>query len=47
MTRAWVLDEELKPIIREQLEEELSSNEPEEQVKNRVRRLVREELDIQ
>ena len=30
----------------EQLEDELSGNEPIEQVKNRVRRLVRDELEI-
>jgi hypothetical protein len=36
----------LNRAIREQLENELSGNEPTEQVRSRVRSLVRQELDI-
>ena len=42
----WTLEQEIKQPIRERLEDELSGNEPEEQVRNRVRRLVREELGL-
>ena len=42
----WTLEQDLKPAIRKQLAEELSGSEPEEQVKGRVRRLVREELEL-
>jgi len=40
------LCEELKPAIREALEEELEGDEPREEVVKRVRHLVREELDL-
>jgi len=42
----WSLSEELKPAIREALEEELEGDEPREEVVKRVRRLVRQELDL-
>ncbi|MBI3695329.1 MAG: hypothetical protein HY238_10905 [Acidobacteria bacterium] len=43
---AWTLDDELKPTIREALEEELEGDESAEQVAGLVRRLVREELRL-
>ena len=43
---AWSLAEELKPAIREALEEELEGDESKEEVVKRVRRLVRQELDL-
>jgi hypothetical protein len=42
----WALEAQLKPVVREQLEVELHGDEPLDQVQERVRRLVREELDI-
>jgi hypothetical protein len=42
----WSLSEELKPAIREALEEELEGDEPREEVVKRVRCLVRQELDL-
>lgn len=42
----WSLSEELKPAIREALEEELEGDEPREEVVKRVRHLVRQELDL-
>jgi hypothetical protein len=42
----WSLTEKLKPAIREALEEELEGDEPREEVVKRVRRLVRQELDL-
>jgi hypothetical protein len=42
----WTLELELKPVVREQLEAELQGDEPLEQVRKLVRRLVRQELDI-
>ena len=42
----WSLSEELKPPIREALEEELEGDEPREEVVKRVRCLVRQELDL-
>ncbi|MGB9454975.1 MAG: hypothetical protein WCB12_02965 [Bryobacteraceae bacterium] len=42
----WSLSEELKPAIREALEEELEGDESTQAVVTRVRRLVRQELDL-
>lgn len=53
LAEEWEFDEstsalrdQVKPPIQEQLDDELSGNESIEQVRNRVRRLVREELGI-
>jgi hypothetical protein len=42
----WSLTEELKPAIREALEEELEGDEPREEVLKLLRDLVRQELDL-
>jgi len=43
---AWQLDAELQPLIRKRLEGEISGSESSEEIAKRVRRLVRQELDI-
>lgn len=45
-TTAWALEQELKETIRQQLEIELTGDESTEQVRKRIRRLVREELGV-
>jgi excisionase family DNA binding protein len=42
----WTLESELKPVVREQLDAEVQGDEPLDQVRKLVRRLVRQELDI-